>query len=303
MNEYSVYTSFDDVPLDEPSTSEGDDSLHAHDLGAGGALFLAPLRPTLAAPEAKPKLIVPHPRDLERGMAGKDVLALQRALSRAKFHSWNLRTGQFGAQLQKDVKRFQATHGLVSDGVYGKLTHSKLAKFYTAYEIDLILQTMETPMHKAQRLWLAAAMQLYNMRARVHYTQGSARMWIVKHHLTTLADLAHQSTIYEDCSSSVTGLSYVAGVPDPNGFKYNGLGYTGTLGVMGRRWYGNHPPIGTLGFYGRYYPWVHVVGVVSSETSKQIRVFSHGSEDGPLVLAADYRGLPSQWRVYPGLNY
>lgn len=304
---FSVYHSFDEAPLDAAPLDEGDDSLHAHDLGRGGAVLLAPTRSTLAPEETHRNLVVPHPRDLKRGMAGKDVLALQRALSHAGFHSWKLRTGQFGAQLEKDLKAFQKAKGLTVDGVYGPKTHAKLAAVpgaYTAFEIDLILQTVETPMHKMQRIFLASAMQLYNMRSRVHYTQGWSRMWIVKHHITTVAELSRQLQVYEDCSSSMTGLYYIAGAPDPNGFRYNGLGYTGTLGVCGQRWTSAfRPPIGALPLYGSSFPWKHVTGVVSSPEAASVRVLSHGTEAGPLLLGIDYRGDRAQIRVYPGIHY
>lgn len=295
-----VYHSFDDVPLDEPPVEDGDDSLHAYDLGAGGAVLLAPPRPTIPMIPAPDRLIVPHPRDLHRGMKGKDVLALQRALSRAGFHAWGLRTGQFGDQLYKDVRRFQQTKGLHVDGVYGRETHAKLARSYTLYEINLILQVhLETPQQRAQRLLIAAAMYLYNVRGRVHYTQGSARMSIVRWHLATLAKLQGAGPLYEDCSSGATGLFYIARVPDPNGFYYNGLGYTGTMAVRGQRHYGTQP-VGACGFYG-WYPYAHVVVAVTVGTIP--RVWSLGSEPGPLVLRADYRGLPAQWRTYPGIHW
>jgi len=124
-----VFYSFEDVPLDDPPEEEGDDSLHAHDLGAGHAVLLAPPGPTMPMVAKPDRLIVPHPRDLHKGMKGKDVLALQRALSRAGFHSWNLRTGSFGTQLEKDVKRFQQTRGLHVDGVYGKDTETAVRRF------------------------------------------------------------------------------------------------------------------------------------------------------------------------------
>lgn len=298
-----VFHSFDEVPLDEPPLEEGDDSLHAHDLGAGHAVLLAPPGPTLPPGAIPERLIVPHPRDLHKGMKGPDVLALQRALSRAGFHSWNLRTGQFGVQLEKDVKAFQRKNGLIVDGVYGRATHAKLAGSYTLFEINLILKVhVETPREKAQRLFLAAAMHLYNVRGSVHYTQGWSRMSIVKRHLATMVALNNAGPLYEDCSSSLTGLYYIARVPDPNGFGFNGLGYTGTMAVRGSRWGASLGglPVAACGFYG-WYPFKHVVGVVSRGAIP--RVFSHGSETGPLVLRADYRGLPAQWRIYPGIHY
>lgn len=324
MMDFECYHSFEECPLDDPPPPDGDDSLHAHDMGAGLAVLLAPKvppttalgwplpRPTLGPVETTRKLVVPHPRDLKRKMAGKDVLALQRALSVAGFHSWNLRTGQFGAQLEKDVRRFQTAKKIKVDGQYGQVTHAHLAASrgpkgqpaYDGYGINLLLGMMSTPMEKSQQTLVAAAMALYNIRSRVHYTQGPSRMWIVKNHVKTAAGVSKAWAVYEDCSSSATGLYYIAGVPDPNQFRFNGLGYTGTLSVCGRRWTrATKPPIGALAFYGRAYPWTHVSVIINRPATGSSRVFSHGSEAGPYLLDVDYRSDHRQTREYSGMNY
>jgi hypothetical protein len=296
-----VYHSFDDVPVDDPPESEGDDSIHAHDLGAGHAALAVfdPGAPTTVA--APHRLVVPHPRDLKKGDEGWDVLALHRALSHAGFHKWNLRNIKFGPTLEADLKKFQKHEGIAADGVYGKQTHAHLAPHYTAFEINLILQ-WEAPHTPEIRAFLAACMALYNMRYRVHYTQGPARMFIVKRRIKTVKQLAAYTSVWEDCSSSLTGTFYMAGCPDPNGLRYCGLGYTGTLAVHGKSVPVSKIEMGALCFYGRGYPWTHVTGVVSAP-GKPIRVFSHGSESGPLILDVDYRGDIGQARIYPGMSY
>jgi hypothetical protein len=303
MSNYEVYLSFEEVPLDDKPTWEGDDSLHGIDLGAGDAALLTKPPPTLALPPKMAKLVVPHPRDLKRKMVGWDVLALHRALAKSGFHDWNLSNVKFGPVLEKDVRRFQTRHKLTVDGVYGLATHHKLAPYYDSYGIALISkQPVETPLMRAQRLFLASAMALYNMKARVHYTQGSARMYIVKHKIHTVADLSDEYAVWEDCSSSSTGLYYMAGAPDPNGFDYNGLGYTGTLALRGRATTTKKSYIGTLGFYGRY-PYKHVTGVVAVPRTNPLRVISHGSESGPYLLEIDYRSDFAHVRNYKGMAY
>lgn len=69
--------------------------------------------------------------------------------------------------------------------------------------------------------------------------------------------------IFEDCSSSVTGLYWLAGLPDPNGRGYDGYGYTGTLASHGRVVWRLGQPLsqlrpGDLIFYGGGFPHHHV---------------------------------------------
>jgi hypothetical protein len=269
-------------------------------MGAGYAAMLAqPLRPTLGAEPLVARLIVPHPRNLKQGMSGPDVLALHRALAKAGFHAWKLRKVGFGATLDRDLRRYQQHLKLKADGVYGSVTHAHLAKHYDAFGINLIL-SYETPKQQARNALVAAAMTLYNMRALVHYTQGPARMFIVRHKIKTTKVLAMQRSVWEDCSSGVTGLYYMAGVPDPNGFGFNSLGYTGTLALHGRAVSRSAATVGTLAFYGRAYPYSHVGAVVARPGGNSLRIFSHGSENGPYLLDVDYRGDLRQLRSYPG---
>jgi hypothetical protein len=119
----------------------------------------------------------------------------------------------------------------------------------------------------------------------VHYSQRT-RMQIVLLRLR-IPPLLRQ--IYEDCSSSVTGLYWLAGLRDPNGFGYTGLGYTGTLKNHGRVVWRIGQPLtllrpGDLIFYGRG-TFSHVTMYLASG-----RVYSHGSERGPYNLPALYRG-------------
>lgn len=119
----------------------------------------------------------------------------------------------------------------------------------------------------------------------IHYSQ-TRRMEIVRYKLR-IPPLVR--FIYEDCSSSVTGLYWLAGLKDPNGYGYTGLGYTGTLKNQGRVVWRIGQPLtllrpGDLIFYGRG-TFSHVTMYLARG-----RVFSHGSERGPFNLPALYRG-------------
>jgi hypothetical protein len=313
-----VYHSFEEVPTDEQMPPDGDDSIHAADGGAGMAAMIARPPLVLGAPPVRQKkkaAVVPFPRvlryqkPLRNIMRGRDVMAVDRALRKAKVYKPRKVAGKpvppryaFGQGMREHVRMFQKRHrALKDDGIYGPATHAKLAPFFDRYGLKLMLKQKEdldeTPMERAQREFVAAAMLLYNLRDRVHYTQGSARMYIVRHQLDQVSELDDYRSIWEDCSSSFTGLCYVAGVPDPNGFGYNGLGYTGTLAQNGRRVSLREATIGAAALYGRWPPYKHVTGKVSAT-----RWFSFGSEAGPYILDVWYRDDLNHCRVYRGLS-
>lgn len=134
----------------------------------------------------------------------------------------------------------------------------------------------------------------HRQAGRVHYTQSAKRMTIVRNHL--IPPFSPSRVIWEDCSSAVTGLWYMAGLHDPNDFHYNGQGYTGTLCLHGKRVYGK-AKVGDLVFYGSGGPpWKHVAVVYS--VGNGVKVWSHGHEGGPVIEAIDYRSDRGQLRRY-----
>lgn len=64
-------------------------------------------------------------RNLRKGDAGKDVLTLQRYLSKLGYYH-EKQDGKFGAKTEKAVKKFQQNNGLDKDGIVGKQTLDKL---------------------------------------------------------------------------------------------------------------------------------------------------------------------------------
>ena len=88
---------------------------------------------------------------------------------------------------------------------------------------------------------------------------------------------------YTDCSGFATWTYKCGGAPDPNGFGYNGYGFTGTMLVHGKQVSLSGPlNKGDLIFYG--HPVSHVAVYIGSG-----RVVSFGSEVGPLLLEMRYR--------------
>jgi hypothetical protein len=139
----------------------------------------------------------------------------------------------------------------------------------------------------------SAAMVAYNFRWKIHYTQGPARMYLTRHSIIP-ARLGAQPSIWEDCSSFATWLYWQAGLPDPNGLRYNGQGYTGTQANHGRRVWSDNAPAGALSFYGGGAPYSHVVIRINSN-----KIISHGNENGPSIYSSPYyRRDLRQTRVY-----
>jgi cell wall-associated NlpC family hydrolase len=233
--------------------------------------------------------IIPFRRSLKRGSVGKDVVAVKRALSAAGYLKWTTRWSlTFGLFTVRALKRFQSQHGLAADGVYGKLTHAKLAHWFDAWSAILYAHgpvIRRTASDKRQVI-VAAALLGYRNRYSIHYTQGPSRMQGVRHHLKP-----PQFPNYEDCSSFATWCYYAAGVRDPNGLGYNGYGYTGTLGAHGHRV--SNPQPGDLCLYGSAPRFHHVTIYIGAG-----KCVSHGGEPGPLLLPVHYRSDLAEYRSY-----
>lgn len=84
---------------------------------------------------------------------------------------------------------------------------------------------MTTHAQRAHLAKLMDALVFYNRR--VHYAQVRPMKSTGIRHLR--AALLRPGGLTMDCSECVTFLCRLAGLRDPNGSHYNGLGYTGTL--------------------------------------------------------------------------
>lgn len=240
------------------------------------------------------KRVVPFVRELRQGSRGKDVVAVKRALWRAGiYRKPRVYTRVYGPFAAKAVRRFQRDEGLVADGVYGLLTHRRLARWFDDYAVALLGQAPRpTGPEQVRARILASAAVLYNRRSRVHYTMGWQRMQIVRQRLTA-QQIATVPELFEDCSSSITGLFFVAGARDPNGLNFNGQGFTGTMCGHGRSVSLVNAKPCALVFYGNGPPWKHVALYLGGG-----RVWSFGSEPGPYLLPIDYRGDRGDIREY-----
>jgi peptidoglycan hydrolase-like protein with peptidoglycan-binding domain len=232
--------------------------------------------------------VVPFTRILEVGNRGKDVVALQRAL-KASGDRKVRPTGYYGKSTANQLKKFQKRRNLPVTGIYDKHTHKKLAWRYDAYGVWLLQKTkVVDPREKKIKEMLMLATFLYNNRAFIHYTQSSMRMYGVKNRIRIPS-----VTKYEDCSSSVTYIFWYADAPDPNGLGFNGYGFTGTMTQNGTRVLGPWKEI-DCHYYG---PSDSRITHVTMNIGKN-KVFSHGSEEGPLILGVQYRPDLRQTRRY-----
>lgn len=86
---------------------------------------------------------------LRLGSAGPSVELLQLALNRAGFGPIET-DGRFGTATKQALSRFQAVHGLDSDGVAGSATHRAILPWYTGYLVHQV--------RRGEALWSIAGL-------------------------------------------------------------------------------------------------------------------------------------------------
>lgn len=218
------------------------------------------------------------------------IFQMQRALKAAKFRPVHAKaTGVFGKSTRDQIRAFQRAKKIPPSGIYGSRTHKALTRYYDLTGRRRLQQVAKD--RKAQAVTAAFTTVAYHF-ARVGgttltYSQSSSR-----------GNLGHYPGIppATDCSGFVTAIYKAVGQPDPNGFGYSPVGYTGTLALHGVRvgnWSDLH--VGDLVFYGGGFPYGHVTMVVDA---KRRLVISHGSR-GVRIVAYNYRPV-SAIRRYTG---
>jgi hypothetical protein len=235
---------------------------------------------------------IPLHRQVKRGTKGTDAYAVKRALRRKGFGNGLRLKGpirfKFGNRAVENLKKFQRRYRLKPDGVYGRTTHRKMVNSggfdrYGRYLMNAAPRTSAAT-DVRQRI-VAAALFGAHHRSQIHYTQSTLRMYGVRHRIRI-----PRITPYEDCSSFATWCYWHAGAPDPNGFHYNGWGFTGTMAHNGR--HVSRPKPGDLIFYGWPPTFTHVTIYIGHNLC-----VSHGSEAGPMILDYRYR-TPMAKRSY-----
>jgi len=137
----------------------------------------------------------------------------------------------------------------------------------------------------AQRQQLARIMDLLvREAARVHYAQVRPMQTRPIHSLHLLQQALYSPHgVTMDCSESVTLLCHVAGLKDPNGFGYDGHGFTGTLlHDLPHYTDPSKAEVGALVVFGPG-SGDHVCMVRRPGANPTL--FSHGSERGPIYIS------------------
>ena len=245
--------------------------------------------------------IVPFVRVLEPGTAGRDIVAVKRALSRAGYMEWGDFTPIWGPFAQTALKRFEKAKGYKQTGIYTYTRHEALRKThkknsrsewaFDAFSIAIMRQEDVTPYEATVDRVVSAVDQAILRRDSIPYTM--ARPYPDMEPYPNIPDRG------ADCSGFVTWALRSGGpsVPDPNGMiagTYWKYGFTGSMWarneVVSRL---SQARLCDLVFYGR--PWesggaAHVA-IVRNIADGVVWVGSHGSSRGPLNVRADYRQI------------
>lgn len=207
------------------------------------------------------------------------IFQLQRALKAAKVRTAKA-TGYYGAGTRDEVKAFQRAHKIAATGIYGPVTHHALSKFYDKAgraRLEAVVHARTVIRFRARLVTYAS--YAWKHRTSMAYSEGASRGL-----LPALPGFPRAT----DCSGYVTWLYKVSGLPDPSGFNYTVVGYTGTLAQHGTRVPAGLPlKVGDLVYYGGGFPYGHVAMIVNGFLGL---VTSHGSP-GIKVLPYRYRAV------------
>lgn len=254
--------------------------------------------------QASQRGVVPFIHTLRVGSNGDGVKQLQQALVRAGVRPAKAKaTGHYGAITGRQVSAFQKRVHLHPSGVYGRPTHLKLSKYYTPAMRGMLASVAHAKYVADRRQGILHARGVYAAGAiagRAHYSQGPGRALFPS--LPSPGRLIAPS--YLDCSSYATWLYKFSGLPtsglaqdlpDPSGFGYRVIGYTGTLAQHGTRIAANAAlRVGDLVFYGGGYPYSHVAVVVDAVRRL---VSSHG-QPGVRTVPFNYRPVAAIRRYF-----
>ncbi|NPC70079.1 hypothetical protein HPP05_10020 [Corallococcus exiguus] len=214
--------------------------------------------------------------DLKRGSSGTGVRQLQTALVKLGHMTqaqMNTGPGTFGARTEGSLKQFQKAHGVDAIGIYGPKTRAAFKALGATLGGAGLREKIV-----AEGLWGAANQE------RIHYAQIRPIDGI---------RLRHKLPLDIDCSGFVTLCYKWAGAPDPNGNRYSGAGYTGTLEA-----HMLHIPLSQVQ-PGDLCLWQgkHVSLVIQGGADPLL--ISHGSEFGPYEIrtSAQKKWYPAGTRL------
>lgn len=178
-------------------------------------------------------------RDIKPGARGKDVIAHKRAVSRAfpDLYPWQDFSGYYGRYFEKAVIKAKKRLELGSDdGIIREPFHTALEQhrahnkpsewafddyaklLATEYCHTFTTQTVRDKIVEAGFYWYA-------------------RRWKTKYSQNRPGEMCKPPQVASawDCSLFFTNTHYAADAPDPNGYNYKGLMYTGSLLAGGKK--------------------------------------------------------------------
>lgn len=238
------------------------------------------------------------PRIVKYGMRGVDVEGHGAALHRyvgtgqlPKYRQQRERVKQtFGLAKQTLAKQAARKAGLPAYGVVGPRLFDAM---WEAGAYNALARDDGTQAHELLRRYVAqqqieqnprlravlAGKRRHERRDSIAYSQARPMLYVEPPGVER----------YLDCSAFVTACYREAGLPDPNGWRYEGWGFTGSLWTHGRAISIAELQPADLIFYG--IPWragssAHVVMYRGGG-----RAYGHGQSAGPLEHSIFYRPI------------
>lgn len=255
------------------------------------------------------KPVAPFVRPFAAGASGPDVKAVKRALIASGYGKGILVNGTFGAQASHDLEQFQRLHRLTASGKYDAATHRALTPWFDQYGCSLIAKEAivvaaqkKKPVADSVR---AAYVKTYEWGIANHawFDYVESRPMPLQVEKADLAAARPTQRIRTDCSGWVTGAAYLTpGCPDPNGLKFNGEGFTGTILSFCQ-----HVPFsqmlpGDLIVYGPLPSGFHVSVAIAKQPNGDWMTGSNGHQGAPAYQL--HSGM-AQWQAangHPGVT-
>jgi hypothetical protein len=223
---------------------------------------------------------IPFPRQFGPNANGYDCRGVKIALAEwyGSANGMGLKTNTFGKPAQFLLEAFKGGHGLLTDAVYTLQAHQALQPYFTSQAASLMVKEYDILTAENQRAAYVNALQ-----------------WFIFHHQIVsyaetrpiplyLPAFELQETIFTDCSGMVTLAAKWAGVPDPNGYGFDGYGNTGSLYAHCKHVPEGSAAPGDLVWFGRPGETYgqHAIGIVAKVPGGDFDVASNGFVGDPI---------------------